>query len=202
MAAPYGKRSVVLRGNPIVNEDGVAGSSDQAGLPRQGRDHGQPADVDAATVIPKTFALERSELGTGIDSTYTGTNNGTGSPDYASGDQVKVGAFHAGCRVTAWVASGQVIAADGLLSSAGDGTLEALDASDYPVARALEAVTAVALTKIRIEIRLNRFRGVRRLVNKFASKERRHNGEKPENARHAQGRIRPSCGAGRNEPRG
>lgn len=152
MSAPYGKRSVVLRGTPIVNEDGVAGATIKPGYLVKGVTTVNPQDADAATVVPKAFALERSELGTGIDSTYTGTNNGTGSPDYAVGDQVKVGVFHAGCRVTAWVASGQVIAADGLLSSAGDGTLEALDGSDYPVVRALEAVTAVALTKIRVEV--------------------------------------------------
>lgn len=152
MSAPYGKRSVLLRGTPIVNEDGVAGSAIKPGYLVKGVTTIDPQSADGATVIPKAFALERSELGTGIDSTYTGTNNGTGSPDYALADQVKVAVCYPGCRLTAWVASGQVIAADGLLSSAGDGTLEALDASDYVVARALEAVTAVALTKIRIEV--------------------------------------------------
>lgn len=152
MSAPYGKRSVLLRGNPIVSEDGVAGATIKPGYLLKGVTTVNPQSLSNTTPIPAAFALERSELGTGIDSTYTGVNNGTGSPDYAVGDQVKVANCAPGTRLTAWIDSGVVTAEDSLLQSAGDGTLAVRTGTNYVVARALEAVTAIALTKVKVEV--------------------------------------------------
>lgn len=150
MAAPYGKRQVTLRGTPIINEEGAAGVAIKPGYLVDGVSTIVP-HATAAGNCPRTFALERDEMGVGIDSTYTQANTGVGSPDYAIGDTVKVGAFHPGCQVVAWLASGQTITENQRLESAGNGTLRAI-AAGVILARAMEAVTATALTKIRVEV--------------------------------------------------
>lgn len=147
------KRSVILRGQPIVNETGLANASIKPGYLVKGVTT-IALHSTAGGNTPRTFALERDELGTGIDDTYTGPQNtGVGLAAYASGDTVKVGACHQGMQVTAWIGSGSNVAADDQLESAGDGTLRKL-ASGTPLARALEAATVAALTApitIRVE---------------------------------------------------
>lgn len=131
------KRSVILRGANLVqvNEDGVASATVKPGY----LVNGVTSIAHHATAggnTPRAFALERDELGAGIDNSRQGS--GTESAFYASGDTVKVGVFPPGTRVTAWVASGENIAANDKLESAGDGTLRKL-AAGTPLARALEA---------------------------------------------------------------
>jgi hypothetical protein len=88
-------------------------------------------------------------MGAGIDTLHAGI--GTPSPDYAVGDTVKVGSFAPGMRVNAFLASGQVIAINDRLESAGDGTLRKY-ASGVIIGRALETLSPLALTHVRVEI--------------------------------------------------
>jgi hypothetical protein len=89
--------------------------------------------------VAKVFALERDELGKDIDQTY------------AVGDKVKVGAFHAGQRVYAFLASGENVAKGAYLGPDGTGLLVAAAGGDE-VATALEAVNALVTTRIRVEL--------------------------------------------------
>lgn len=147
---PYGKRVVTLKGHPQINEDGVATGAITPGYLVQGVSS-VAVHSSAGGNTPRAIALERDELGTGIDSTYAGSNSGTGSPNYASGDTVKVGVFAPGQRFVGWIASGQTIAENGQVESAGDGTFRA-HSSGTVLARALEGVgPVVTLTKIALE---------------------------------------------------
>jgi hypothetical protein len=140
------KRSVILKGSPEVNEDGVASATVKPGYLVKGVS--TVAHQTSTTKVPKAFALERDELGQGIDNSKQGS--GTGSAFYASGDKVKVGVFYAGCEVTAFVASGNYTE-DDLLESAGDGTL--VEGSTNPIARIKESLgSVVAVTAARVEI--------------------------------------------------
>ena len=141
------KRVITLLGNPHINEDGVATAAIKPGYLVDGV-LSVAAHASAGAACPRTFALERSELGSGIDNTYQGF---AGSSDYAIGDTVKIGSFKQGERVLAWIASGQNITINGRLESAGNGTLRAY-ASGVILCRALESVNATALTNIRVEI--------------------------------------------------
>jgi hypothetical protein len=141
------KRSVILQGDPIINEENVAVSAIKPG-------HLVKTPVAGAAVqsgtgwVPKTLALERDELGTGFDDTYRQT--GTISAYYASGDVVKVATFASGQRATGYIASGQNIQQDELLESAGDGTFKS--GSTNPIAKSLDEVGAVTvLTALRVE---------------------------------------------------
>lgn len=142
------RKSIILLGQPVYNEDGVAGEAIKPGHLVDG-----VATIlkhaSAGAACPRTFALERDEMGKGIDSTPV-TNSG--SPDYAIGDTVKVGSFHQGQHVLAFIASGQNITINDRLESAGDGTLK-IFSSGTIIGRALETTGAVtALTRVRVEI--------------------------------------------------
>jgi hypothetical protein len=140
------KRSVVLQGQPIVNEDGAASEEIKPGYLVKGVT--TIAKQTATGFVPKAVALERDELGTGIDDTYQGRS--TVSAFYASGDTVKVGVFKSGERAVGYIASGENIQADELLESAGDGTYAS--GSTNPIARSLDAPGAVTVeTAIRVE---------------------------------------------------
>lgn len=132
------KRSVILRGADLVqiNEEGVASATVKPGYLVAG--HGSIAHSTVSTAVPvaRQFALERDELGQGIDNTRQGS--GTLSAYYASGDTVKVGVFPPGTRATVYVASGENISDGTFLESAGDGTLRAFS-TGTAIARALEA---------------------------------------------------------------
>jgi hypothetical protein len=128
---------ITLKGDPFISEEGQCTEAITPG-------HlvaGVTSITKHATANGpgRTYALERDELGKEI------------SVAYASGDTVKVGSFTPGSRVYAFVASGQTITAGSYLGSAGDGTLKAWASGPY-LARALEAVTATALTRIRVEV--------------------------------------------------
>jgi hypothetical protein len=145
------KRSVILKGRPQISEEGKASATVKPGYLVKGVGTVAHQSYDGAVKVPAAFALERDELGTGIDNAHQGS--GTISAFYASGDQVKVGVFKPGDEVTAFIASGENIAEDDLLSSAGDGTLEETDGSDYVVARAMEALGLIAaVTACRVQI--------------------------------------------------
>lgn len=141
------KKSIVLLGQPTINEDGAAGEAIKPGHLVKGVST-ILKHASAAGRCGARFALERDEFGQSLTSS---SSTEAGSPDYATGDTVKVGAFHQGQRVLAWVASGQNITEDDLLESAGDGTLK--EGSTWVIARALETLGAVTeLTRVRVEI--------------------------------------------------
>lgn len=144
------KRSVILKGSPVINEDGAASEAIKPGYLVKGAYPGSTA-VAKQTATTGFFvalvALERDELGRGIDDTYQGRVAGAAA--YASGDKVKVAAPKAGEEYTMYVASGQNISADDLLQSAGDGTLA--EGSTRPIAQALETLGAVTVeTALRV----------------------------------------------------
>lgn len=132
------KRTIALLGQPVYNEDGAAAEAITPGHLVKGVTSIAKQTATTGQLNP-SFALERDEMGRDIDEVY------------AIGDTVKVGTFHPGQHVLALIASGQNIAADAQLESAGDGTLRAL-ASGVAIARALEAVNATATSRLRVEI--------------------------------------------------
>lgn len=140
------KRTIVLRGCPEVNEYGKATEQVKPGYLVKGVT--SIAKQTSTGWVPRALALERSELGTGIDNAHQGQS--TVSAYYASGDQVKVGVFDSGDEATVFVASGQNITEDDYLESAGDGTFK--EGTTNPVARALETLGAVTVeTALRVQ---------------------------------------------------
>jgi hypothetical protein len=125
------KRKIILRGDPEVNEYGAASATVKPGYLVKGVS--VIAHQTSTTKVPRAVALERDELGTGIDDTYRGS--GTISAFYASGDQVKVAVFDSGDEATVFLASGNY-SEDDLLESAGDGRLQ--EGSTNPIARCME----------------------------------------------------------------
>jgi len=139
--AVYGKRKVLLRGSDFVVqvETGVAGEVIKPGYLVDGvltiMKH-----ASAGGAAPKTIALERDEMGSGIDDTYS---NDPATPDaaYAVGDAVKVANCHSGIQFTGWVGSGQDITANDRLESAGNGLFR--EGSTVILARAIETLGLV-----------------------------------------------------------
>ena len=121
---------VTLQGVPIYNEHGVAAAAITPGMLVQGVTSLTPHSTASGTAA-RTFALERDEMGDGIE------------VPYKIGDVVKVGSFAPGDVVNALVASGAAIAAGSFLESAGDGTLKV--GTTKPVARAVETQAAGSL---------------------------------------------------------
>jgi len=140
------KRSIVLRGTPIVSEEGSAGEAIKPGYLVKGVTT-LLKQTGTTGSVPNAVALERDELGRGIDDTY---RSYAGAAAYASGDRVKVGVFKSGEEAVGYVASGQNISEDDLLQSAGDGTYA--EGSTKPIARAMETLGAVAVeTALRVQ---------------------------------------------------
>lgn len=139
------KRTIVLKGEPHINEEGVAAAVLTPGYLVDGV---TSIDVHstAGGACPRALVLERDELGAGIDTTY-----GSQTPTYAIGDTVKVGVFKPGERALVYIASGQNISANARLESAGDGTLRVYN-SGVILARALEAVDARAVTRALLRV--------------------------------------------------
>jgi hypothetical protein len=105
-------KKVALQGMPTYDEQKTASETLKAGhlieiSSGQWRKH-----AGAALNAPPIFAMERDELGTGMETTY------------ASGDRVKAGRFKKGDKVSCRIASGQNIADGDYLESAGNGTLK------------------------------------------------------------------------------
>lgn len=141
-------RVIVLQGCPRYNEDGNATEEIRPGHLVSGVTS-IAKHASAGGVTPAAFALEREEMGKGIDNTYQ-TNSG--SAYYAIGDTVKVGVFKPGDRVNALIDSGVNVAAGALLQSAGNGTLAARTGSNHTLARALEAKNVTATSFIKVEV--------------------------------------------------
>ena len=134
------RRTIALMGKPIITEEGEASEVITPGYLVEGQTAIAKSTIDALKA-PIRVAMERDELGSDIDT------------DYAVGDTVKVGAFHAGQRFQGFIVSGQAITADDLLEAAGDGTFESLAGAE-PLVRAVETVTASdpGDTRIRLEV--------------------------------------------------
>ena len=133
------KKVIALKGQPQYNEDGVAGEAITPGMLVKGVDTITKHATAGGTAM-KNFALERDEMGKGVDDAY------------AIGDTVKVGSFHAGQRVLTLIASGQNITKDDFMESAGNGTLQKFTSGTI-LARALETTGAVtATTRLTVEV--------------------------------------------------
>lgn len=142
------KRSVILKGSPVISEEGVASGEVRPGYLVKGVSTIAHQTVSGSKTVA-ALALERDELGKGIDNTY---QSYAGSAYYASGDRVKVGVFAPGMEATVFVASGQDIQEDELLSSAGDGTFASEGTASDAIARAMETLGAVTeLTPLRVQ---------------------------------------------------
>lgn len=148
------KRTVILRGDYWVqNEDGAATAVIKPGYLVDGVTSVAP-HASAGGACPLAIALEREEFGAGIDTNTTAnpyTGIGASATDYAIGDTVKLAVLHAGHRFVGWIASGQNIAANDRMESAGDGSFRKF-ASGVILARALETLSVTALTKIQLEV--------------------------------------------------
>lgn len=143
------KRVTVLRGDPYYNEDGVAAEAIKPGHLVDGVTS-IVKHASAGGACPRTFAIEREELGAGIDDTYKGTT--TIAAAYAVGDTVKIGSFSPGMRVLALVASGQNITINDRMESAGNGTMRKFN-TGVILGRALETLGAVVVeTRLRMEV--------------------------------------------------
>ena len=130
--------AVILQGLPIYNEDGAAGGAITPGMLVSGVST-VVAHATATGVHMRTFALEREEMGQGIDDAY------------ATGDTVKVGAFAPGDVVNCIIPSGQNIAEGDILASNGDGKLR--ESGTNPVGVSLDTLGAVtADTRCRVRI--------------------------------------------------
>lgn len=134
------KRVIALRGTPIVNEDWEAGEAVTPGhLVTLNSDGEVIKHNDDASNPAPLFALERDEMGKDIDVAY------------AEGDQVKVGSFHPGQRVLAWIPSGQNVSIGDYLTSNGAGLLTKTGVSATVRSfQALEALNVTEETRIRV----------------------------------------------------
>lgn len=136
------KRLIKLLGEPIQNEDRKAAEVITPGMLLTIDSNGDL--IKAATAggyFTHMFALEREEMGLGIDD------------DYAVDDTVKVGVFAPGDRVLVLVPSGQNIQ-DGEYLEAGAtaGTFRAL-AAGVRLMRSVEDLGLVnTLTRLRAEV--------------------------------------------------
>lgn len=140
-------RSVIaLKGDPIINEEDKALEALTPGHLVELTSTGVQKNTDDAANVAAAFALERDEIGKGIDVAY------------AINDYVKVGVFRPGSHVYAFLASGQNVAKGAYLTGTTTGLFTATGVTaSVRIARALEAVNTsgsapVAGTRIRIEI--------------------------------------------------
>ena len=132
------KRKIILRGCPEYNEYGAATEAIKPGYLVKGVSSIAKQTATTGYYQP-AVAVERSELGQGIDNTYQGS--GTLSASYATGDTVKVAIPDAGDEILCWVASGQNVTEDDLFESAGNGLV--VEGSTRPILRAMETLGEV-----------------------------------------------------------
>src|SRR5262245_10141665 len=136
------KRVIALMGEPIQTEDWAAAEAITPGHLVNVNSSGLLIKHATSTgVAARRFAMARDEMGQDIDVAY------------AIGDTVKVGCFHQGQRVYAFLASGQNVALGAFLSSNGAGLLTG--STTNSVAQALEAVNNTAgpgAARITVEI--------------------------------------------------
>ncbi len=140
------RKVIALAGDPIVTEDEKATEALTPGHLLELTASGWKKQSDDAANVAPIFALERDELGSGVDVAY------------ASGDYVKAGHFKPGDRVYAFLASGQNVAKGAYLTGTTAGLLTAASvAAGIRLAFALEALdlsgsAPVAGTRIRVEV--------------------------------------------------
>jgi len=137
---------IALLGCPMVSEEKVAIEAIIPGHLLEVVASGVKKQTDDAANVAPIFALERDELGNGIDDAY------------AIGDVVKMGTFKPGDRVYGWLASGQNVAEGDYLTGTTAGLLTKTSvAASVRLAKAVESVDTtgsapVAGTRIRAEI--------------------------------------------------
>jgi hypothetical protein len=142
------KRSIVLRGDPEFNEYGTAQESIKPGYLVKGVSLLLKQTATAGCV--RALAVERDELGVGIDDKYRGS--GTIAAAYASGDVVKVATFDSGDEAVVYVPSGTTVNEDSYLTSAGGGLFTTTSTPADFMARSLENLGAVSVeTAVRVQ---------------------------------------------------
>lgn len=139
-------RTIVLQGCPIINEDGNCSEEIRPGHLVSGVST-IVKHASAGGITPVAIALEREELGSGIDNTY---QSSAASAYYASGDTVKVGVFAPGMRFQSLIDSGVNVVEGDLMESAGNGTFRKRT-SGQTLARALQEKNVTATTFIELE---------------------------------------------------
>lgn len=127
--ARAGRRQILLKGRPNQSEEGVASTTVRPGDLVDGVSSIAP-HASAGGLTARRVALERDEMGAGVDDLYAGGPLYSPSANYASGDSVKVASLAPGDRACMWINSGQNIVAGDHLESAGDGTLRKLASGD------------------------------------------------------------------------
>lgn len=136
------KGTVRLRGESVVyNEDDKAAEAITPGHLVTFDSNGDLIKhATAGGMAAATYALEREELGDGIDDAY------------AINDTVLVGHFAPGSVLYVPVPSGQNLIKGDFMESAGNGTLRKY-ASGVRIARCLDVTGAItATTRVRIEV--------------------------------------------------
>lgn len=137
------RKVIKLLGNPIVQEEELAIEAITPGHVVEYSGAGVRKNATAAANVTPMFALERDEMGKGIDVAY------------AINDKVKVGVCAPGDRVYAFIPSGQVVAKGAYLTTDNAGRLTTASVSaTIRTAQALEAVTSSdpGDTRIRVQI--------------------------------------------------
>ncbi len=136
----------LMGGPPIINEEYKALEAITPGHLLEMVSSGVKKNTAAAANVAPCFALEREEMGNGIDVAY------------AVGDIVKTGTYHPGQRVYALLASGVNVAVGAYLTGDAAGLLTSASvAAGIRTARALEAVNTSGIapvtgTRIQVEI--------------------------------------------------
>jgi len=133
------KNVIYLLGQPIYNEDGMADSPVIPGMLVEGF-NGLVPNTRAAARIEVAVALEREEMGKGIDWPYQ------------IGDTVKVGVFHRGARFLGILESGIAINEGDFVTGAGTAGLLNVGSSANAVGRSLETLAADATRRVRVEV--------------------------------------------------
>lgn len=127
----------LLGGKPVITEDGLASEAITPGKLVAGMTSIALNDATGVTGVPRV-ALERDEMGKDID------------VDYAIGDTVKVGHFHAGQRFLGWVASGFNSSAGAFVEPAADGFVAA--GTTNPIGFVTETANVTVATRITVEV--------------------------------------------------
>lgn len=143
------KRTIILQGTPVINEDGAASETIKPGYLVKGVSTIAKQTGSTTAIVGVNVAIERDEFGAGIDNTYQG--DGTISAFYASGDRVKVAALYPGCVFVGYIPSGQNIVEDDKLQSNGAGLF--VEGTDAVIVRAMETVGAVTVeTAVKLQV--------------------------------------------------
>ncbi len=141
MPATTSKNVIHLLGQPVTTEFGKAAEAITPGMLTRGVETLNKHNA-ADTVDVVAIALEREEMGRGIDDAYV------------IGDVVKIGAYKPGSRFLGILANGQTVVQGDFLSSNGDGMLKIALSAAVAIGRSLETIAATvpAGARIRVEV--------------------------------------------------